>query len=73
MSLARRLASRSAALVKRAMVRAVLFTRHKWVRFGELWRRSLQLRVVISVLALSSAVVFVLGAASTGAPATSRR
>ncbi|HEX7660864.1 MAG TPA: MtrAB system histidine kinase MtrB [Pseudonocardiaceae bacterium] len=43
------------------MVRAVLFTRHKWVRFGELWRRSLQLRVVISVLALSSAVVFVLG------------
>jgi len=29
--------------------------------FGELWRRSLQVRVVISTLALSTAVVFVLG------------
>jgi two-component system sensor histidine kinase MtrB len=33
----------------------------RWVAFGELWRRSLQLRVVVSTLALSSAVVFVLG------------
>src|SRR4051795_8925925 len=30
-------------------------------RARELWRRSLQLRVVVSTLALSSAVVFVLG------------
>nr|WP_324187528.1 MtrAB system histidine kinase MtrB [Actinokineospora iranica] len=29
--------------------------------FGDLWRRSLQLRVVVSTLALGSAVVFVLG------------
>ncbi|GLZ35737.1 two-component sensor histidine kinase [Lentzea sp. NBRC 105346] len=35
--------------------------RRRWTRFGELWRRSLQLRVVVSTLALSSAVVFVLG------------
>jgi two-component system sensor histidine kinase MtrB len=33
----------------------------RWVVFGELWRRSLQVRVVISTLALSTAVVFVLG------------
>ena len=33
----------------------------RWVMFGELWRRSLQVRVVISTLALSTAVVFVLG------------
>jgi two-component system sensor histidine kinase MtrB len=32
-----------------------------WQAFGGLWRRSLQLRVVVSTLALSSAVVFVLG------------
>ncbi|MET1071592.1 MAG: HAMP domain-containing protein, partial [Umezawaea sp.] len=35
--------------------------RKRWLAFGELWRRSLQLRVVVSTLALSSAVVFVLG------------
>ncbi|AXX33641.1 Sensor histidine kinase mtrB [Actinosynnema pretiosum subsp. pretiosum] len=35
--------------------------RRQAVRFGELWRRSMQLRVVVSTLALSSAVVFVLG------------
>jgi len=35
--------------------------RRRWLAFGELWRRSLQLRVVVSTLALSSAVVFVLG------------
>ena len=33
----------------------------RWVTFGELWRRSLQVRVVTSTLALSTAVVFVLG------------
>jgi two-component system sensor histidine kinase MtrB len=33
----------------------------RWVMFGELWRRSLQVRVVTSTLALSTAVVFVLG------------
>ncbi|HEX5402446.1 MAG TPA: MtrAB system histidine kinase MtrB [Pseudonocardiaceae bacterium] len=33
----------------------------RWVAFGELWRRSLQVRVVTSTLALSTAVVFVLG------------
>ncbi|HWE91604.1 MAG TPA: MtrAB system histidine kinase MtrB [Pseudonocardiaceae bacterium] len=38
-----------------------MFIRRRWVAFGELWRRSLQVRVVTSVLALSSAVVFVLG------------
>ncbi|HKN98268.1 MAG TPA: MtrAB system histidine kinase MtrB [Pseudonocardiaceae bacterium] len=33
----------------------------RWVAFGEVWRRSLQVRVVTSTLALSTAVVFVLG------------
>jgi two-component system sensor histidine kinase MtrB len=41
--------------------RAVAFGRQQVVHFGELWRRSLQVRVVVSTLALSSAVVFVLG------------
>ncbi|HEY4017113.1 MAG TPA: MtrAB system histidine kinase MtrB [Pseudonocardiaceae bacterium] len=35
--------------------------RRRWTAFGVLWRRSLQVRVVVSTLALSSAVVFVLG------------
>jgi two-component system sensor histidine kinase MtrB len=35
--------------------------RRRWIAFGVLWRRSLQVRVVVSTLALSSAVVFVLG------------
>ncbi|MFB9904801.1 MtrAB system histidine kinase MtrB [Allokutzneria oryzae] len=35
--------------------------RRRWAAFGALWRRSLQLRVVVSTLALSSSVVFVLG------------
>ena len=35
--------------------------RRRWIAFGVLWRRSLQVRVVVSSLALSSAVVFVLG------------
>nr|WP_243754386.1 MtrAB system histidine kinase MtrB [Labedaea rhizosphaerae] len=38
-----------------------MLTKQYTVRFSELWRRSLQLRVVVSTLALSSAVVFVLG------------
>jgi two-component system sensor histidine kinase MtrB len=41
--------------------RAVVFGRERSLAFGELWRRSLQVRVVVSTLALSSAVVFVLG------------
>jgi two-component system sensor histidine kinase MtrB len=47
--------------VARYGARAVAFGRAKAMRFGELWRRSLQVRVVVSTLALSSAVVFVLG------------
>ena len=41
--------------------RAVAAGQQRAVWFGELWRRSLQVRVVVSTLALSSAVVFVLG------------
>ncbi|WP_199432466.1 MtrAB system histidine kinase MtrB [Qaidamihabitans albus] len=41
--------------------RAVTFGRRRAVVFGELWRHSLQFRVTVSTLALSSAVVFVLG------------
>ena len=35
--------------------------RDRWQRFELVWRRSMQLRVVVSTLALSSAVIFVLG------------
>ncbi|WP_116045808.1 MtrAB system histidine kinase MtrB [Amycolatopsis palatopharyngis] len=41
--------------------RLVSFGRRRTVAFGELWRHSLQFRVTVSTLALSSAVVFVLG------------
>ncbi|WP_460401120.1 MtrAB system histidine kinase MtrB [Actinophytocola sediminis] len=41
--------------------RAVEFCRQRAAYFSVLWRRSLQVRVVVSTLALSSAVVFVLG------------
>jgi two-component system sensor histidine kinase MtrB len=41
--------------------RAVVFGRRHVRAFGEMWRHSLQFRVTISTLALSSAVVFVLG------------
>jgi two-component system, OmpR family, sensor histidine kinase MtrB len=41
--------------------RVVEFCRQRVAYFGDLWRRSLQVRVVVSTLALSSAVVFVLG------------
>ena len=47
--------------VVREIRRGVERARKQAVAFGELWRRSLQLRVVVSTLALSSAVVFVLG------------
>ncbi|MEU6642207.1 MtrAB system histidine kinase MtrB [Saccharomonospora sp. NPDC046836] len=41
--------------------RAAAYGRRKAVAFGELWRHSVQFRVTVSTLALSSAVVFVLG------------
>ncbi|QFZ23194.1 MtrAB system histidine kinase MtrB [Saccharothrix syringae] len=47
--------------VVREARRAADRARRRVVAFSELWRRSLQLRVVVSTLALSSAVVFVLG------------
>lgn len=50
--------SRSALSVAR---RAAAFGRRRMVALGELWQRSLQFRVTTSTLALSSAVVFVLG------------
>ncbi|MBB4903949.1 MtrAB system histidine kinase MtrB [Actinophytocola algeriensis] len=52
---------RSFRAVARHGARAVAFGQQRAVYFGELWRRSLQVRVVVSTLALSSAVVFVLG------------
>lgn len=57
----RRFFARSSRLVIRQLGRAVAFSRERTRVFGELWRRSLQVRVVVSTLALSSAVVFVLG------------
>ncbi|WP_033293827.1 MtrAB system histidine kinase MtrB [Amycolatopsis jejuensis] len=45
----------------RLVRRVVVFARRRAVAFNELWRHSLQFRVTISTLALSSAVVFVLG------------
>ncbi|ONI83696.1 histidine kinase [Saccharothrix sp. ALI-22-I] len=48
-------------LAVREVRRWVEHARRQAVTFGEVWRRSLQLRVVVSTLALSSAVVFVLG------------
>lgn len=41
--------------------RAAAFGRRRAVAFADLWRFSLQFRVTVSTLALSSAVVFVLG------------
>jgi two-component system sensor histidine kinase MtrB len=51
----------TAGAVMRRAGRAVLWGRRQAGAFGLLWRRSLQVRVTISTLALSSAVVFVLG------------
>jgi two-component system sensor histidine kinase MtrB len=48
---------RAAELFRRLMS----FGRRRVIAFGELWRHSLQFRVTVSTLALSSAVVFVLG------------
>ncbi|MET7989918.1 MtrAB system histidine kinase MtrB [Amycolatopsis sp. NPDC005232] len=45
----------------RFMRRLVVLARRRVVAFNELWRHSLQFRVTISTLALSAAVVFVLG------------
>ncbi|MFC4000439.1 MtrAB system histidine kinase MtrB [Prauserella oleivorans] len=41
--------------------RVAAYGRRKAAGFGELWRHSLQFRVTVSTLAMSSAVVFVLG------------
>jgi two-component system sensor histidine kinase MtrB len=57
----KRFVVRSGRLIYRRLGRAVAFGRERSLAFGELWRRSLQVRVVVSTLALSSAVVFVLG------------
>jgi two-component system, OmpR family, sensor histidine kinase MtrB len=53
--------TRAGRAVGRLVAHGVALTRQYSTRFSELWRRSLQLRVVVSTLALSSAVVFVLG------------
>ncbi|WP_432847431.1 MtrAB system histidine kinase MtrB [Amycolatopsis sp. CA-161197] len=45
----------------RLVRRLVVLARRRVVAFNELWRHSLQFRVTISTLALSAAVVFVLG------------
>ncbi|RSM71910.1 two-component sensor histidine kinase [Amycolatopsis sp. WAC 01375] len=52
---------RLAQTTMRHLRRIVVFVRRKVVSFNELWRHSLQFRVTVSTLALSSAVVFVLG------------
>jgi two-component system sensor histidine kinase MtrB len=52
---------RQGRIAVRQVGRAIAFGRERSIAFGELWRRSLQVRVVVSTLALSSAVVFVLG------------
>lgn len=49
------------ALVVRWARRLAADVGRRWVMCGELWRKSLQVRVVTSTLALSTAVVFVLG------------
>ena len=51
----------SALSAARLVRRVVVFARRRAVAFNELWKHSLQFRVTVSTLALSSAVVFVLG------------
>ncbi|MEU0529839.1 MtrAB system histidine kinase MtrB [Amycolatopsis tolypomycina] len=51
----------SARSTARLVRRVVVFARRRAVAFNELWKHSLQFRVTVSTLALSSAVVFVLG------------
>jgi two-component system, OmpR family, sensor histidine kinase MtrB len=53
--------TRQGRVVRRLISRVREELRHRWYRFEALWRRSMQLRVVVSTLALSLAVVFVLG------------
>ncbi|MFR9731010.1 MtrAB system histidine kinase MtrB [Saccharopolyspora sp. MS10] len=53
-------ANRGRAL-RRWATRARDELRSRWQRFEHLWRRSMQLRVVVSTLALSSVVICVLG------------
>jgi two-component system sensor histidine kinase MtrB len=57
----KRLLARYVRALVRRTGRVVALCRQHSAAFGELWRRSLQIRVVVSTLALSSAVVFVLG------------
>ena len=45
----------------RWLSRARVEVRERWQRFERVWRRSMQLRVVVSTLALSSVVICVLG------------
>ncbi|MBB5155169.1 MtrAB system histidine kinase MtrB [Saccharopolyspora phatthalungensis] len=53
--------TRQSRVVRRLISRVREEIRDRWHRFEALWRRSMQLRVVVSTLALSLAVVFVLG------------
>jgi two-component system, OmpR family, sensor histidine kinase MtrB len=58
---ARSRATRSGRLAARWSGLVYAQARRRWTAFRQLWRRSIQVRVVISTLALSTAVVFVLG------------
>ncbi|MFD0923603.1 MtrAB system histidine kinase MtrB [Saccharopolyspora rosea] len=53
--------TRRGSVVRRSLARVREEIRDRWHRFETMWRRSMQLRVVVSTLALSLAVVFVLG------------
>jgi two-component system sensor histidine kinase MtrB len=53
--------ARQHSVVRRLIARAHDEFRTRWRIFEQLWRRSMQLRVVVSTLALSFAVVFALG------------
>ena len=53
--------ARRGRVVRQLATRARDEIRGHWHRFERMWRRSMQLRVVVSTLALSSAVVFALG------------
>lgn len=48
-------------MLHRWLSRARVEVRERWQRFERVWRRSMQLRVVVSTLALSSVVICVLG------------
>ncbi|WP_443207997.1 MtrAB system histidine kinase MtrB [Saccharopolyspora sp. 5N708] len=53
--------TRRGRVVRRSISRVREELQDRWHRFEALWRRSMQLRVVVSTLALSLAVIFVLG------------